>query len=135
MTKEAKAKFKEYVEEFLIHYSSEDEANVEALKITFNQFSENYFYGEYPSSFQEAFGQFMIDNYEPYYSDMKEVLVEAGYPETKPDGSEWSDQQIYNLWSFGVYTAIQKILADKGFEGAMGCIRRRRDGYTKPYQI
>lgn len=46
MKKEAKAVFKKYVEGFLIHYSSEDEANVEALKITFNQFSENYFYGE-----------------------------------------------------------------------------------------
>lgn len=135
MKKEAKAVFKDYVEGFLIHYSSEDETNVEALKITFNQFSENYFYGDYDDNLQNAFGQFMIDNYEPYYSDMKEVLVEAGYQERKPDGSEWSNEQIFNLWSFGCYTAIQKILADKGFEGAMGSVRRRRDGFKTAYQI
>lgn len=77
----------------------------------------------------------MIDNYEPYYSDMKEVLVEAGYPSTKPNGEEWSDQQIFNLWSYGCYEAIIKILAEKGFECAMVNIRRRRDGFTKSYQI
>lgn len=135
MTKEAKARFKEYVEDFITYYSSEDEANVEALKITFNQFSENYFYGEYDNNLQNAFGQFMVDNYEPYYSDMKEVLVVAGYPEIKPDGSEWSDQQVYNLWSYGCYEAIKEILADHGLEHAMYCVRRRRDGYTTSYQI
>ena len=135
MKKEAKAVFKDYVEGFLIHYSSEDEANVEALKITFNQFSENYFYGDYDDNLQNAFGQFMIDNYEPYYSDMKEVLVEAGYQERKPDGSEWSNAQVYRLWSYGCYEAIQKILAEKGFEGAMVSIRRRRDGFKTSYQI
>lgn len=135
MKKEAKAVFKKYVEGFLIHYSSEDEANIEALKITFNQFSENYFYGDYDNNLQSAFGQFMIDNYEPYYSDMKEVLVEAGYPSTKPNGEEWSDQQIFSLWSYGCYQAITKILADNGFEYAIGCIRRRKEGYTTSYQI
>ena len=73
MKKEQQAIFQDYFKQFLEHFMNYEGSEEQAIKSAYNQFNDNYFYGDYPDNLQDAFGQFICDNYEPYYSDMKAV--------------------------------------------------------------
>ena len=139
MKKEAQKIFNNEILEFISHYVGTEADLLEQQDkfIVFNQFSINYFYGDYQkkATIQESFCQFLMDNMYPYYSDMIAVLVAAGYPEKQPNGKDWPTDKIEKLFGFGMFSAFKKLLESDLEVDPLYMVHRRRTADDLPYTI
>lgn len=124
MKKEAKEVFLKEIREFIAIYNDiADSTKLEKEDIykVFNQFSINYYYGDYENktTLNNAFCQFLMDNQYAYYDSMISVLIEAGYQEKQPNGKPWPTEKIEQLFGYGMFNAFNKILKDIGYNNGL----------------
>lgn len=134
MKKEAKKIFSEEIKNFIERYYELDtykplDENGDLRTIqTFNSFSERVFYDDYSDgTIQDQFCQFLQDNFYSYYYEMIQVLVRAGYPEKQPNGQEWPNNKIINLFGFGMFTAFKDLLKKMGCDSYLYNLNTRRN--------